>query len=99
MKKSSLFIILIVTVFLIAGIGSTAWSAPAKARKEAVRAVSKPPVKKLYRCPIGWHIKLGSFQANQTTVCVPNVPKKFECPPGTKPYISECEISCKIGPK
>ena len=52
---------------------------------------------KLYKCPSGWHLKTGHFRSNQTTVCVPNMPKKMNCPTGTSYVVdaNHCMISCQ----
>ena len=61
--------------------------------------INKGMVPKVYGCPTGWHLKNGSFIANSTTVCVPNKPASINCPPGTNPFIGDCEVGCMQIPK
>jgi hypothetical protein len=90
MKTLKILIIFVLSMVFILLVGSIAWAADVK-KEKAVRIS--------YKCPQGWHIKLGSFEPNKTTICVPDKPKSINCPEGTKPFIGDCEVGCQEIPK
>lgn len=114
MKTFKWLLIVVTAVSFIAGVSYSTWSAdiqraptmkkttPAyKGGKKPVlqEAGEAPVLKVVYKCPTGWHLTEGSFMTTDDTRCVPNKPSSINCPSGTTPFISDCEVGCLSVPK
>jgi len=100
MKVFKSLIMVFVSVYLIIGVSSFAWSGQKTPQTQKMLPSPKPQTElapKL-KCPNGWHLKAGQFKENEVTICVPNVPSPIQCPKGTDPFFDGCETGCRPKP-
>lgn len=96
MKVFKSLIMVFVSVYLIIGVSSFAWSGQKTPQTQKMLPSPKPQTELApkYKCPNGWHLKEGSFKEEENTTCVPNVPSSIQCPKGTEPFLGVCEVGC-----